>query len=110
MEAGLFVGMGGLAFVFLLLSFRFGALLKALAAVIFFILAMILFAGYEVAYTSELSGGLIDCTDTDPCLERNFVIRQDETSGDTYGSWMAWVFVGLGILSSMLFILEMMPA
>ena len=107
MEAGLFVGLGGLGFVFLLLSFKFGALLKALAAVIFFVLATILFAGYEVAYTSELTGGLTDCTDTTPCLERNFLVRQDETTGDTYGSWMAWVFVVLGIFSSMLFIMEM---
>lgn len=68
---------------------------------------MILFAGYEVAYTSELTGGTTDCTDLVPCLERNYVIRQDETSGDTYGSWMAWVMIGLGILSSMLFIVEM---
>ena len=79
-------------------------------SVIFFVLAMILFAGYEVAYTSELSGGETDCTDSVPCLERNFVIRQDDTTGDTYGSWMAWVFVGLGILSAMLFFMELFPA
>jgi len=107
MEAGLFVGLGGLGFVFLLLSFKFGALLKVLASVIFFVLAVILFAGYEVAYTSELSGGLTDCSDTLPCIERNFLVREDETTGDTYGSWMAWVFVVLGIFSTVLFLVEM---
>jgi len=106
-EAGLFVGLGGLGFVFLLLSFKFGALLKALSAVIFFSLAMILFAGYEIAYTSELTGGLTECTDSVPCLERNFVVREDDITGETFGSWMAWVMIMLGILSSMLFILEM---
>lgn len=107
MEAGLFVGLGGLGFVFLLLSFKFGALLKVISAVIFFSLAMILFAGYEVAYTSTLSGGLTDCSDITPCIERNYIVRQDETTGDTYGSWMAWVMVVMGIMSSMLFIIEM---
>lgn len=109
MEAGLFVGLAGLGFIFLLLSFKIGALLKVLASVIFFSLALILFSGYEVAYTSTLSGGLVECSDTIPCIERNFIIRQDETTGDTYGSWMAWVFIVLGIMSGMLFLMEMLP-
>lgn len=108
MEAGLFVGLAGAGFVFLLLSFKLGALLKALSSVIFFSLALILFSGYEVAYTSTLSGGGgIDCTDLSPCIERNYLIRIDETTDQTYGSWMGWVFVVLGILSAMLFIVEM---
>jgi len=51
MEAGLFVLMGGMAFVLMILSFKFGALLKALSAVMFMSLAVVLLAGYEVAYT-----------------------------------------------------------
>jgi len=109
MEAGLFVGLAGLGFVFLLLSFKIGALLKVLASVIFFSLALILFSGYEIAYTSELTGGQTDCTDITPCLERNYIVREDDVTGDTYGSWMAWVMVMLGIMSAMLFIMEMLP-
>ncbi len=109
MEAGLFTGLAGLGVLFLILSFSIGALLKVLSSVIFFSLALILFAGYEVAYTSELTGGLTDCTDLTPCLERNYIVRQDDATGDTYGSWMAWIMVALGILSAMLFIMEMLP-
>lgn len=108
MEAGLFALMGGSAFVLMLLSFKFGALLKALAAVLFFSLSVILLAGYEVAYTSETSG-TGQCPTNDPCITQHFLVRQDDTSGETSGSWMAWVFIALGIMSSMLFIIEMIP-
>lgn len=109
MEAGLFVMMGGTGFILLLLSFKFGALLKVLAAVMFFSLAVVLLSGYEVAYTSELSGP--QCVDKlgNPatCLERNFLIRADDVTGQTSGEFYAWVFIALGIFSSMLFIMEM---
>lgn len=111
MEAGLFIMMGGTGFILMILSFKFGALLKILSAVMFFSLAVVLLAGYEVAYTSELSGP--QCVDNlgDPevCLERNFLIRADDQTGETSGIFFAWVFIALGILSSMLFIIEMIP-
>lgn len=107
MEAGLFVGLAGLGFVFLVMSFKIGALLKVLSAAIFFSLSVVLLADYEVAYTSTLSGGAVNCTDTEPCIERNYLVRMDDTTGETSGAWMAWVFVALGIMASMLFILEM---
>lgn len=112
MEGGLFVMMGGTGFILLIISFKFGALLKALSAVMFFSLALVLLAGYEVAYTSELTQGTSagnDCTVAEPCIERNFLIREDDDTGETSGEFYAWVFIALGILSSMLFIIEMIP-
>lgn len=108
MEAGLFALMGGSAFIFLILSFKFGALLKALAAVLFFSLSAILMAGYEVAYTSE-TVGTPSCPTNDPCITQHFLIRQDDVTGDTSGTWYAWILLALGLMSSMFFIIELIP-
>lgn len=108
MEAGLFVMMAGSGLLFLLLSFKFGALLKALSAVMFFSAALVLMAGYEVAYTSEFVDGA-KCKASDPCIQQHFLIREDPTTGETNGVFIAWLFVVLGIFSAMLFIIEMMP-
>ncbi len=108
MEAGLFALMGGSAFVLMILSFKFGALLKALSAVMFFSLSVVLLAGYEVAYTSETTG-TPSCPVNNPCLTQHFLVREDDTTGETSGAWIAWVFIALGIMSSMLFIVEMIP-
>jgi hypothetical protein len=66
-------------------------------------------SGFEVAYTSELTGGIDQCTDNDPCIKQNFIIRQDDLTGQTNGNWLGWVFIALGILSSMLFVIELLP-
>lgn len=108
LEAGLFALLVGSAVLMLLISFKFGALLKALSAVLFFSSAMILFAGYEVAYTTETSG-TGQCPVNDPCITQHFLIREDPNTNETSGQWMAWVFIAMGIMSSMLFIIEMIP-
>ncbi len=108
MEAGMFAMMGGIAFLLLLLSFKFGALLKVFSAVMFFSLSLMLFAGYEVAYTSEFSG-TGQCPVGNPCIERHYLVRQDDVTGETSGNFIAWVMIGLGVMASMLFIIEMIP-
>jgi len=108
MEAGLFALMVGGGFILLIISFKFGALLKVLSAVMFFSSAAILMAGYEVAYTTE-TAGTPSCPANDPCITQHFLIREDDTTGDTSGTWIAWVFLAIGILASMLFIVEMIP-
>lgn len=108
MEAGLFAIMVGGGFLLLVISFKFGALLKILAAVMFFSSAAVLMAGYEVAYTSETTG-TPSCPANDPCITQHFLIREDDTTGQTSGTWIAWVFLAIGILASMLFIVEMIP-
>ena len=106
MEAGLFGMLAGGAFILLIISFKFGALLKILSGVMFFSVAAVLMAGYEVAYTTE-TVGTPSCPVNDPCLTQHYLVREDDTTGSTSGTWMAWVFVALGILASMLFIVEM---
>lgn len=108
MEAGLFALLVGSAVLMLLISFKFGALLKVLASVLFFSSALILFAGYEIAYTTETSG-TGQCPTNDPCITQHFIVREDPTSGQTSGGWVAWVFIALGIMSAFLFIIEMIP-
>ncbi len=108
MEAGLFVAMGGIAFLTLMLSFKFGALLKAVSAVMFFSLALILFAGYEIAYTTETSG-TPSCPPNDPCITQHYLVREDDTTGQTSGNWLAWILIVLGIMASILFMVEMLP-
>ena len=108
MEAGLFALLIGSAFILLILSFKFGALLKVISAVLFFSTALILMSGYEVAYTTETSG-TTQCPQNTPCITEHFIIRQDDTTGETGGSWAAWVMIVLGILAAMFFIMEMFP-
>lgn len=91
------------------ISFRLGALFKMLGATVFFSLAIIMFAGYEVGYTSEIfdnqdcSGGL------DSCTAVAYLVREDPDTGETHGEWMGWIFMVFGIFNSMLFIVEMIP-
>lgn len=106
MEAGLFGLLAGGGFILLVISFKFGALLKVISAVLFFSVALVLMAGYEVAYTTETTG-TPSCPPNDPCITQHFLIREDDTTGDTSGTWAAWLFVLLGIFSSLLFIMEM---
>jgi len=101
MEAGLFAILGGMAFIFMMVSFKFGSLFKLFSAVLFFALAVVLFAEYDVAYTT------IQTTTTPPSTTTDirFIIQGD----DGTAVWLAWVFVGLGIFNSFLFFIEMIP-
>ena len=99
MEAGLFAILAGIAFVFMMVSFRFGALFKLFSAVIFFALAVVLFAEYDVAFTTETTQGQNVVTDL------RFIIQGD----DGTSLWLAWIFVGLGVFNGALFFIEMIP-
>ena len=98
--------LSGGALLMLIISFKFGELLKVMSAVLFFTCAVILMAGYEVAYSTETSG-TSQCPVNDPCITHHYLIRQDDVSGTTSGSWAAWLFIILGILASIMFIIEM---
>ncbi len=99
MEAGLFAILAGIAFVFMMVSFRFGALFKLFSAVVFFALSVVLFAGYDVAFTTETTQGNNVITDT------RFIIQGD----DGTSVWLAWIFLGLGVFNGALFFIEMIP-
>ncbi len=98
-DAGLFVLMLGTGVFSMLLSFKIGAVLMILSIVIFFGMSIVMFAQYDVAYTSEFYG-TTDCTLADPCVENKYLIRENQ-------SWLAWIFVAIGIFASLLFFMEM---
>jgi hypothetical protein len=98
-DAGLFVLLLGTGAITMLLSFKMGAVLMILSIVIFFGLSIVMFAQYDIAYTSEFYG-TTDCTIADPCVENKYLIRENQ-------NWMAWIFVAFGIFTALLFFLEM---
>lgn len=98
-DAGLFVLLLGIAGISMLLSFKIGAILLVLSIVLFFSLSIVMFAQYDVAYTSEFYG-TGDCTLANPCVENKYLIRDNQT-------WVAWIFVAFGIFTALLFFLEM---
>ena len=99
MEAGLFAILAGMAFIFMMVSFKFGALFKLFSAIVFFALAVILFAGYDVAFTTETTVGTNTITDI------RFII--DGSDGLSFT--LAWIFIGLGAFNGFLFFIEMIP-
>lgn len=98
-DAGLFTLLLGIAGICMLLSFKMGAVLMILSIVLFFGLSIVMFAQYDVAYTSEFYG-TDDCTLADPCVENKYLIRENQ-------NWVAWIFVAFGIFSALVFFLEM---
>lgn len=85
----------------MLISFHFGALFKLFSTVIFFALAVVLFAEFDVAFTTET-------TQTNPSrtiTDQRFIIQ----GSDGTSVWLAWIFVGLGVFNGALFFIEMIP-
>lgn len=98
MEAGLFIILGGIAFVFMMVSFKFGALFKLFSAIAFFTLSIFMLAGFDVAFTTETSQGNNVITD------QRFIIRG---GADGSSLWLGWFFVALGVFNGGLFFVEM---
>ena len=99
MEAGMFAILVGMAFIFMMISFKFGALFKLFSTILFFALAVILFAEYDIAFTSVTTSGTTTIEDI------RFII--DSSNG--LNMMLAWIFVGLGVFNGALFFIEMIP-
>jgi len=97
MEAGLFAIMLGIAFVFMMVSFKFGALFKVFAGILFLTIGVILIAGYDVGFTTETTSNNKIITDI------RFIVHGD-------GEWLAWIMIGLGVFNCFLFVIEMIPS
>ena len=97
-DAGLFIILGGLGFVFMLISFRFGEIFKIFSAVLFFSLSVILVSGYDIIYIDEFVGGS-DCPASNPCTTTKYMI-------DENGEILGWVFFAFGILVSFMMLAE----
>lgn len=100
MEAGMFAILVGMAFIFMMISFKFGALFKLFSAILFFSLAVILFAEYDIAFTS------ITSTASGVDIEN---IRYIINSDNNLNMMLAWIFIGLGTFNGFLFFIEMIP-
>ncbi len=98
-DAGLFALLGGIAFITLILSFKFAQMLKVISAVLFFTLAIVMLAGYDVAYISIITGaeGCVNNT----CTDTRYIVKEN-------GEWLGWVFLLFGILSVTLFFVELL--
>jgi hypothetical protein len=97
LDAGIFLLVLGLAFVFMIGSFKFGPVFKIIAAVLFFILAVWMMAGYQVAYKSDTFDPSTGTTQN----TTKFII-----SDTSNGIWMGYIFVIFGIINGFLFFLE----
>ncbi len=97
LEAGLFAIMTGIAFLFMMVSFKFGALFKVFAGVMFLTVGVVLMAGYDIGFTTETTSGAKTITDV------RYIVHGQ-------GDWLAWVFIGLGVFNCFLFVIEMIPS
>lgn len=100
MEAGLFAIMTGIAFVFMMVSFKFGALFKVFAGIMFLTVGVVLMAGYDIGFTTETTSGNKVITDV------RYIVHGDQL----LSSGLAWVFIGLGVFNCFLFVVEMIPS
>jgi hypothetical protein len=97
LEAGLFAIMVGIAFVFMMVSFKFGALFKVFAGIMFLTVGVVLMAGYDIGFTTETTSGNKTITDI------RYIVHGE-------GEWLAWIFIGLGVFNCFLFVIEMIPS
>jgi len=81
----------------------------ALSAIIFFILATFMMAGYDIAY-SETFTGTGDCTVSNPCQTTKYLVGDgsDQSAEGGNSSWLGWIFIIMGIFSVLLFFMAMM--
>ena len=99
MEAGLFAIMVGIAFVFMMVSFKFGALFKVFAGIMFLSIGVVLMAGYDIGFTTETTSGSKIITDV------RYIVHGDQIMSQA----LAWILIGLGVFNCFLFVIEMIP-
>ena len=104
LNAGMFVILLGTAFGSFFLSgvVKYGFIFKLIGAFLFFSMGVMMNAEYDVAYTvvSTAQNG-------DQTTELRYLVG-DGTSGNETASWLGWLFVGLALVWSAFFFLEVM--
>ena len=98
-DGGLFFLMLGLGVLFLISSFKFGPIFQFVGGLIFVILAIIMFAGYDVAFETTVTDG------TNQINQTNYVIGDGVSSTESNGSWLAWIFMIIGMMLWFFFIM-----
>ena len=99
-DTGLFLTLMILGFLCIFASVRFGSVFRILGAFSFFILGIVLLAGYDVS-------ALESTTDGTTTLNKTSYFIGNGTDTHTTGNWLGWIFILLGIFLSLWFFLEM---
>ena len=97
-DAGLFLLVIGVAFIMLFISFKFGAVFKMIAMILFFVLSLWMFANDQVAYKSDT----FDPTTSTTQNTTKYII-----SDTSNGTWLGYIFLLFGIVSGFLFFMEL---
>ena len=94
-EGAYFVILGIMAFAFLFYEGKFSLNFKVVSALLFFTLALVLFAQYTVAFTSFSTDGTNTWHDT-----KNLIVN------DATETILAYLFLVMGIISGMMFFID----
>ena len=108
-DGGIFVIFLGLALLFLLVSFKIGAVFALLSAILFFSLAIILIGQSDVGFESNIETALINGTSlyTFTTNSTVYVIGDGNSGTDDNQNILAWLFFAMAILAVAMFFMEM---
>jgi dolichol kinase len=102
LDAGLFFVMLFIGILSLILSVKFGALFKAVGAIVFFVLAVAMMANYDVKFDTNTYDGTTWINST------QYIIGDGRSETDDNNSWLGWIFLIIGILLALLFLIELL--
>ncbi len=97
-DGGLFLILLGVGVLFLIP--RFGVQFKLMAVFIFFAMGTVLVAGEDVGFTTTTI-----VTGSPDVIESFYLIGDgDSTTFNDNGTWVGWIFIAIGALSSFSFL------
>jgi len=99
-DAGLFVILNGLAIFFTFIGMKTYGFIHIIAIVIFMAMAIVIFAGYDVAYQVDTTDGTTWFNTT------KYVIGSGSETEALGSQWLGFVYFLVGILNIYLFIKE----
>ena len=103
LSAGIFILMLGMGLLSIFISFKggvFGTVFRMLAAIIFFGISMILFAGYDVTYSEITTNGETTLNST------KFLIGNTSETMDSMSQPLGWLFLSIGVILSLIFLTD----
>jgi len=103
-DAGMFIILLATAFgsFFLTGIVKYGFVFKLVGAFLFFSMGVMMNAEYEVAYTVITTN-----PDGEITTDHRYIVG-DGTGASEYSSWLGWLFVGLALIWSAFFFMEVM--
>lgn len=100
-DAGVFIIISTIAFASLGLSFKLGSAFRVIGAILFFTMSIIMMANYDIAYKTMTDDG------TTKINETKYIIGDGNPKTNEQTNWLGWIFLGLGVYTSVLFIQDM---